>query len=86
MWPTRPCFVVSWTGPKYLMSSGIKGQNVGKNRAMREHTGVEEHVPDRRCLLVHFEGMAGEEDPLRDDPSRVGVKEAAGGYEMRSWK
>jgi hypothetical protein len=68
------------------MSSGFTGQDVGKDRAKRGHTGVEEHVPDRCCLLVHFEGMAGEEDPLRDDPCGVGIKEAPGGHEMRSWK
>jgi uncharacterized protein involved in type VI secretion and phage assembly len=58
-----------------------KSERIG----LRGHTGVEEHVPDRRCLLVHFEGMAGEEDPLRDDPCWVRVKEATGGHEMGSW-
>lgn len=55
-------------------------QGCGRERKL---TGVEEHVTDRRRLLVDFERMAGKHDPLRDDARRVRVEEAARGDQVR---
>lgn len=40
---------------------------------------VEEHVSDSRGLLVHLEGMASEDNALRDDTCWVGREEGAHG-------
>lgn len=50
-----------------------------------EHTGVEEHVTNGRCLFVDLEWVPSQDDALGDHPGGIRVKEAAhrdqlGGY------
>lgn len=45
---------------------------------------IEKHVPHSGSLLVHLERMPGEDDPLGDDPGRIGAHERPHGHQMRA--
>lgn len=47
-------------------------------------TGVEEHVSNCSRLLVHFKGMACQDDAFRDYPSGVRIQESPSRHELWS--
>jgi hypothetical protein len=50
----------------------------------RELTSVEEHVSHGSRLPVHLERVSGEDDPLGDDPGRVGAHKGSHGDQVRA--